>query len=126
VRGEVVASPSYVPVALIKVAKPDVLDWSAEGFDPIGNVAEGTVRFYGTGRKPGAYCGSFPLIAPPDAPMAWEFKVAGEPTRSGSVAAGQTTTVNVSLPDLAAKDHIDVKVGGDGVRVAGIGVGSGC
>jgi hypothetical protein len=127
VRGEIVASLSYLPVALIKVAKPDVLDWSADGFDPVGNVADAaTVRFYGTGRKPGSYCGSYALIAPPDKPMAWQFEVAGEPLRSGSVAAGASTTVNVSLPDLARKEHVDVKISGDGVRVAGIGVGSGC
>jgi hypothetical protein len=129
VRGETVASLSYLPVALIKVAKPDVLDWSADGFDPVGNVAPdgaGTVRFYGTGRKPGSYCGSYVLIAPPDTAMAWKVEIPGEPLRSGSIAPGATSTVNVSLPDLVAKGHVDVKISGEGVRVAGIGVGSGC
>jgi hypothetical protein len=129
VRGEVVASLIYLPVALIRVAKPATLDWSAEGFDAVGNVAAdapGKTRFYGTGRKPGSYCGSYALLAPPDKAMAWRIDVAGSPPRSGSISPGQLSTVEVSLPDLVEKRHVDVRISGDGVRVAGIGVSSGC
>jgi hypothetical protein len=127
VRGPMVASLSYIPVGLIRVAKPATLDWSADGFDAVGNVAPGTVgkvRFYGTGREPGNYCASFALLAPPEKAMGWEIDASGA-KRSGSIAANTLSTVQVALPDLVAKGHVDATIGGDGVRVAGLSV-SGC
>jgi hypothetical protein len=129
VRGPVIASLSYLPVALIKVDKPATLDWSADGFDAVGNVApdaEGKTRFYGTGRKPGTYCGSYALLAPPDKAMAWRIDVDGSPPRSGSIEPGKLSTIDVELPDLVSKGHVDARITGDGVRVAGISVSQGC
>jgi hypothetical protein len=127
VRGPMVASLSYIPVGLIRVAKPATLDWSADGFDAVGNVGPGAVgktRFYGTGREPGNYCASYTLLAPPEKAMGWEIDVDGA-KRSGSIAANTLSTVQVALPDLVAKGHVDTTIGGDGVRVAGLSV-SGC
>jgi hypothetical protein len=125
-RGQLLAAPTYIPVGLLRLAKPAVLDWSAEGFDPLGNVPAGRtarVRFYGTGRDPGAHCASVGLLAPPEAPTRYRFDVAGGRTLEGTVPAGQTTVVQVDLPRLAERDFVDVEVDGDAVRVAGINMG---
>jgi hypothetical protein len=125
-RGQLLAAPTYIPVGLVRLAKPAVLDWSAEGFDPLGNVPAGEtagIRFYGTGRDPGAQCASVGLLAPPEAPTRYRFDVGGGRTIEGTVPAGQTTVVQVDLPRLAERDFVDVEVDGDAVRVAGINMG---
>jgi hypothetical protein len=126
IRGEVVAAPGYVPVALVHVARPATLSWRASGFDITGEIRDpGAVRFYGTGLTPGSYCGSFALIAPPDRPAAYRFTRDGEAVLTGRVDAGQTETVRVPLSGLAARDNIDMRVSGAGLKVAGISV-EGC
>ena len=126
VRGEIVAAPSYIPVILLRVAHPATLDWSAKGFDPIGNVAPGApgeVRFYGAGLRPGPQCASIALLAPPEAPSRYRLKVEGGLTTSGTVPAGQTVTATVILPQLAQRGFVDVLIGGEAVRVAAITLG---
>jgi hypothetical protein len=125
-RGQLLAAPAYIPVGLLRLAKPAVLDWSAKGFDPLGNVPAGgnaDVRFYGTGRDPGAHCASIGLLAPPEAETRYRFDVEGGRRITGTVPAGQTTVVGVDLPRLAERDFVDVRVDGDAVRVAGISMG---
>ncbi|HET6548485.1 MAG TPA: hypothetical protein VFG79_08520, partial [Solirubrobacter sp.] len=128
IRGEVVAAPGYVPVALVRVAQPATLSWRASGFDITGEITDrdgGAVRFYGTGLSPGSYCGSYALIAPPDKPAAYRFTRDGDAVLTGRVDAGQTKTVQVPLSGLAGRDNVDLRVFGAGLKVAGISV-TGC
>jgi hypothetical protein len=129
VRGEILKAPPHIAVALIKVARPATMAWSATGIDATGAMVEGdaaTVRFYGTGLPADPQCAAFSLIGPPDRPEVWNLDVAGSRPVTGSVMAGQTRNVTVGLPRLAERGSIDVRVSGKGVRVAGVGVGAHC
>ncbi|WP_028062450.1 hypothetical protein [Solirubrobacter soli] len=129
VRGDIVAAPPYIAIALIKVAKPATMAWSAKGIDANGAFTEGdgaTVRFYGTGLRPGAQCAAISLIGPTTGPATWNVKVKGSKPVTGSVSADQTRGFFVGLPRLAERGAIDVRISGAGIRVAGIGVGPRC
>jgi hypothetical protein len=118
-QGDVLHASQYVAVGLMRVKQPATLAWSAEGFDALGNVppeSEGRVRFYGAG------CGTFTILAPPDRPARWHL-ASGDEERSGQVAA--TKTGRVAIP-LNRAGPTDVRVTGDGVRVADINLGGTC
>jgi hypothetical protein len=103
--------------------------WSTSGIDDTGAITDGdgaTVRFYCTVLRPGPQSATFGLLGPPDKAATWRIDVAGSHPVSGSVLAGQASTVTAGLPRLAERGAIDVRVSGAGVRVAGIVVGPRC
>jgi hypothetical protein len=123
VHGQILYAPSYVPVALLRVEGRPRLDWSASGFDAVGNVAAGQagqVRFYKA--TPAAQCGEFTFIAPPDQPSRYVLSTTGGRPLTGKLPAGQTRTVTIALPRLRARGFADVSVRGHAVRVAGVGL----
>jgi hypothetical protein len=129
VRGDILAAPPYIAAALIKVAKPATMAWSASGIDASGAFVEGdsaTVRFYGTGLRPGQQCAAFGLLAPPDRAANWSVDVDGAAPVVGSIGAAGSQHFTVPLSRLAERGFIDVRVSGAGIRVAGIGVGPQC
>jgi hypothetical protein len=132
VRGQVLASPSYIPAALIKVAQPATMAWSTGGLDATGAVGPkgASVRFYGTGLSPGAHCATIDLGAPGSAPVRWTTRVvtaSGRARRvgSGRVKPGARQRATVPLADLVERSHIDVVLGG-GPRVLAIYVDQYC
>jgi hypothetical protein len=128
VRGEIVSAPSYVAVALVKLAKPAMLAWSAGGFGPEGAVPEegANVRFYGTGLPADReQCASYTLIAPPDGPATWRIETAGQVAATGTIEPGASSVISLPLRRLAERGFIDVHVEG-GARVGGINVVDGC
>jgi hypothetical protein len=114
VRGQVLPSPSYIPAGLIKVAQPATLAWSTSGLDPTGGVGPqgAMVRFYGTGLRPGAHCATIDLGPPAREAVSFSARVGSRDVGSGRVPAGAPRRVTVPLPNLAARDHIDVTLGG--------------
>jgi hypothetical protein len=124
-RGEVISAPSWAPVYLLKIAQPATLAWSAHGFDPYGAIEDGkdaVVRFYG----PGAQCATLTFLAPPDRPTRWRIEPDGQDPRRSSVAAGKLGQAKLALPELATRQYIDVRISGEAVRVADIGVKPSC
>jgi hypothetical protein len=133
VRGDVVAAPSYVPVFLIKVAKPARMEWSASGFGPDGAITgdngRATVRFYGRGLQAGGapYCASVLMIGPPEAAARFTFERDGRRIAGGGVDAGKASTFRFPLWDLPGRDSVEISVSGDpGLRVGGAGLVRGC
>jgi len=128
-RGEVVSAPTYVPVALIRLARPARLAWSADGFGANGLVpdgAPGEVRFYGAGLPPGEHCASYGLVAPPAAAARFRIVRGGKPVERGTLDPSETRNVVVALPRLAERRSIDVQIRGTGLQVAGIGMSQDC
>jgi hypothetical protein len=126
-RGEVIHAPTYIPVALIRVAEPPTLDWSASGFGPDGVPfnGPGTVRIYGAGRRPGAHCATLDLLGPLQSQGSWSFDVAGRPAGSGTVAANAHRVVRVDLPGLVEQGHVNVGLTGT-ARLIAVNVDAGC
>jgi hypothetical protein len=129
VRGAVVATPGYVPVALVRVAQPPTLAWSAHGFGQAGAIRDpegGTVRLYGTGLRPGSHCASFVLAAPPERTASYSLRRGERELAAGQVPAGGSQPVPVVLDGLGGRGHVDVTVSGADVRVAAVSVDQGC
>jgi hypothetical protein len=128
VRGQVLSAPSYLAVALLRVATPATMAWTASGFGPDGVLPpEGaTVRFYGTGLPAGgSQCAAITYIAPPPAAAKWTLEIGGDVVSEGTVDAGTSREAKVPLRRLAEPGFIDARLRG-GVRVAGINVVDGC
>jgi hypothetical protein len=84
VRGELLPSPTYIPVELIHVARPARLAWSSSGLNAAGVVGAdgGAVRIYGGGLGAAVHC------------------------------TGALRRVTIALAGLADRDHVDVTLGG--------------
>ena len=84
-RGDAIASAAHVPIGVIRAAKPAVLAWDASGLEIDGTLRTGaaTVRFFGTGLRPGHHCATFDLSAPPDRPARWSIRRGGSDRRHG-------------------------------------------
>jgi hypothetical protein len=80
----------------------------------------GEVRFYGGGRPEGRYCASFQLIAHPERETGYSFARDGREALTGRLAPGATEVVRFVLIGLTDIDHTNVRVTGDGLRVAGV------
>jgi hypothetical protein len=127
IRGEVVANPGYLAVALVKVAQPPTLSWSARGFGSYGAMGpEGArVRFYGTGLPAGsAQCAAITYVSP-GPPAQWRMTIDGDPVSAGTVQPGAPHEAKVPLRKLTEKGYIDARITGT-ASVAGITVIPGC
>jgi hypothetical protein len=114
VAGEQLPSPRYIPVALVKIARPARLAWSTSGLDTSAVVSgtRGTVRIYGAGLRAGGHCATIDLGAPADGTVSWRARLAHRKLGSGRLKPGKLQRVIVPLPDLAARPHVDVTLGG--------------
>ncbi len=126
VRGEIVAAPSYVAFALLRVEQPATLAWRATGFDPPGFVPSGgagVIRFYGEGVEPEAGCATLIIAAPPDRDAAWRVDRGAREIAAGTLAPAERDTVHVALPRLGERGFSDVRVRGDGLQLLAADLG---
>ncbi|MDA0164763.1 hypothetical protein OM076_31130 [Solirubrobacter ginsenosidimutans] len=107
--GDVVASLSYIPVALLKVAKPARMLWRGSGFalDGTPPPTGGDVRVYGRGT-----CAGVGLAAPAGADATWRIEGDDGRVSTGTIPAGKTGSIKVPLPQLAARGYGDLKLTG--------------
>jgi hypothetical protein len=129
VRGEVLQAPSYVAVALIRVAQPATLAWRISGTAPYGLLEAGrpgVIRFYGAGLSPGAHCAALNLTAAADRAASWRIARGTRTLARGRLAPGATRTVAVPLPRLVERGFLDVAVRGTALQVSAISVDGGC
>jgi hypothetical protein len=119
-RGEPVMLPEHVPVGVIRTSKPAGLAWDATGFEVDGTLPAGrtaTVRFYGSGLRPGPHCATFDLFAPPDRAAKWNVRRAGRSVGAGTTAPAGQSRVAVELPRLVERGFIDIRLRSDGHRL---------
>ena len=127
-RGEVVAAPSHVAVALLRLHAPATLAWRVSGMEPYGGVpphGAGEIRFYGAGLEPGRQCATLGLAAPVDAGTDWRVRLPGRAALKGELEPGGTRTLRLELPRLVERGAVDARVDGDALQVRSISVG-GC
>ena len=85
-RSEVIFSPTYVPVNLVRVPKPATMAYTARGFKTDGTpeAGGGMIRIYGTGLPEGAHCATLDLGAlAATAPLPWRVRSEGPHDRGG-------------------------------------------
>jgi hypothetical protein len=110
-QGKVLAAPSYISAALMKVKQPATMAWSATGFDDLGATATGAKVHFFTGG-----CARFTFLAAPDGPTRWRLEANGV-TRTGEVAPGKMGDGSIPIGTATAAD---VAVSGQAVRVVDI------
>ncbi len=128
-RGDAIVLAEHIPIGVIRAAKPAVLAWDASGFDDDGTLpigAAATVRFYGTGLRPGGHCATFDLLAPLDRPARWSVRREGRTVATGRIAPAEQSRVAVELPRLVERGFIDVRLRGDGPRLLALYVDQFC
>jgi hypothetical protein len=128
-RGDAVVAPSYIPVALWRVARPATLAWWATGFEPRGVVPadrSGVFRFYGTGLDAGAYCATLTLTAPPDRSATWRVQRGRRRVAAGTIDTGTRRVARVGLPRLVERGFVDIGVRGKALQVLDATVSRSC
>jgi hypothetical protein len=100
-RGKVVAVSSYLPLVLVRPARPLQAEWSIsgtneEGFLASNAPAEATVYRDALGAS--ARCARFTLIGPPNYPGHWPYSVtSGGNVVRGSLASAQKAMITIPL-----------------------------
>jgi hypothetical protein len=127
-RGDAIVSASYVPIGIIRAAKPAVLAWDASGLEIDGTLPRGaaSVRFFGTGLRPGHHCATFDLSAPRDRPASWSVRRGGRAAATGTIERDKQHRVAVKLAQLVERGFIDVRLRGDGLRLIALYVDQFC
>jgi hypothetical protein len=89
-RGEVISAPAYIPVALLKLAKPATLAWIASGFTPDGLVSQAggaDIRVFGLGER----CATLDLALPSDQPVGWRIERNGKKIGEDNLVPGSSS-----------------------------------
>lgn len=116
VRGDVVVASSYMPLSLIRVAKPDTLAWSTDGLGPDATITGdgASVRFFGTGLRPGPHCATIDVGTSGTDGARYEIRRGGRRVAGGEALPAEVTRATLELPGLGGRDHVDVRVTGEG------------
>jgi hypothetical protein len=128
-RGEIVAAPRYIAIALFKVDQPATVAWRTTGFRPGGAVpedGEGVIRIYGRGLEPGDHCATITIAATPEAGARWRMERSGRRVDRGRLEPAEQRAVPVALPRLIERGYVDVSVSGAGTQVLAVAVDGAC
>jgi hypothetical protein len=125
VRGTLVKAQTYMPVGLIKVAKPATMSWSAQGIANDGTVPRkgATIRVYGTGLTAGRHCVTFDFLGATDRGSRWRIVDGRRSAGAGSLAPAQLAHSTYRIPDLVGRGSVDLDIRGTGgPRLLGVTV----
>ena len=125
IRGTLVKAQTYIPVGLIKVARPATLSWSAQGITDDGTVPPkgASIRVYGTGLAAGRHCVTFDFLGAAGGRSRWRIADGRRPAGSGSLAPAEPAHTTYRIPELVERGFVDLDIRGTGgPRVLGVTV----
>ena len=125
IRGTLIKAQTYIPVGLIKVARPTTMSWSAEGIAEDGTVPSkgATIRLYGTGLAAGRHCVTMDFLGAAAGPSRFRIADGRRRASSGTLKAAQPAHTTYRIPDLVERGFADLDIrGANGPRLLGVTV----